>query len=376
MNSVKILHCADVHLGALENALGTFSESRQAEALITFEKIIMLAKENSVNIMLIAGDLFNSNNIDKVFIDRVFECFSSIPETKIVYAAGNHDPLNADSPFKKYTAPKNVYVLDTKDDCIEFTDLNTCVYGKSFKEVYMQGEPYFSIKPNPEFINLMCIHGDLRSDLGSDYNSITNDFIKSSGMNYIALGHVHKRTDIIKANNTYLAYCGCPEGQGFDELGEKGVYLGEISKNECKLQFMPTAKRMHLLENIDVSSFATSNDISNHIIEFIKQKHTENFSENLYKIVLTGQLDEGVNISTPEIASRLNETLYFAKVRDKTEVKVDFDALSQEQTLKGVFVKNVLSKINVADQAQKQMLKAALNIGLKAFNGEVNYDET
>ena len=55
MNSVKILHCADIHIGAAESSIGALSESRRAETLITFEKIINLAKENSVDVLLIAG---------------------------------------------------------------------------------------------------------------------------------------------------------------------------------------------------------------------------------------------------------------------------------------------------------------------------------
>ena len=160
MNSVKILHCADLHIGAAESFLGSRAKSRQAETLITFEKIINLARENYVDILLIAGDLFNSNNIDKAFTDRVFECFEHIPQTKIVFAAGNHDPLNADSPFKKYDLPENLYVLDTKDCFVEFSDLNTRVYGRSFKEVYVKGEPHFTLTPDSGFINIMCIHGE------------------------------------------------------------------------------------------------------------------------------------------------------------------------------------------------------------------------
>ncbi len=377
MNSVKILHCADIHIGAAESSLGALSASRQAETLITFEKIINLSKTNKVNILLIAGDLFNSNNIDKAFFDRVFECFASIPNTKIVFAAGNHDPLNADSPFKKYSLPENLYVLDTKDCFVEFSDLGTRVYGKSFKEVYMQGEPNFSLEADDNFVNLMCIHGELKSDLGSNYNSITSEFIQNSGMDYIALGHVHKRTDIGKIGNTFFAYCGCPEGQGFDELGEKGVYLGEVSKSACNLQFVSTAKRMHLTETVDISSLANSNDIADCIMQFVKEKYPDNFADNLYKIILIGSLNDGTVISVPEITARLNETLYFAKLRDKTEIKIDFDLLSRENTLKGIFVKNMLTRIENAEKAEeKEKLKSALNIGIKAFSGEVNYDET
>ena len=375
MNSVKILHCADIHIGAAKSSLGALSESRRAETLITFEKIINLAKENSVDVLLIAGDLFNSNQVDRAFCDRVFDCFAAIPDIKIVYSAGNHDPLNAESPFKKYSLPDNLFVLDTTDSFVEFTELNTRVYGKSFKEVYMQGEARFSLTSDPDFINLMCIHGELRSDIGSDYNSITSDFITTSGMDYIALGHVHKRTEIGKIGNTYVAYPGCPEGQGFDELGEKGVYVGTVSKGSCDITFVPTAKRMHLAENVDISSLGNSSQIAEHIIDTIKQKYPDSYADNLYKIILTGLLDDGVVLSLPEILARIGDTFYFAKLRDKTEFKIDFDALSQENSLKGIFVKNMLAKIENASEEEKPLHKDALNIGIKAFSGEVNYDE-
>lgn len=375
MKPVKILHCADIHIGAEEAFLGARAQSRRAETLITFEKIVNIARENSVDIILIAGDLFNSNNIEKPFVERVFECLACVPDIKVVFAAGNHDPLNAESPFKKYSAPKNVFVLETKDCFVEFKELNTRVYGKSFKEVYMTGESRFSLEADPEFINIMCIHGEVRADLGSNYNSITNAFIETSRMDYMALGHVHKCSGINKIGNTYFAYCGCPEGLGFDELNEKGIYLGEISKDICSLRFVPTAKRMHICEQIDVGEESSSSRISDRITDVLKQKYKDTYTENLYKIILTGEIDEGTVISVPEITARLNDFLYFAKVKNKTELKVDLELLSKEKSLKGIFVKNMLGKIDSADETEKESLKAALNLGLKAFVGEVSYDE-
>lgn len=375
MSSVKILHCADLHIGATTSFLGERAESRRFETLITFERIINTAKKNGVNILLIAGDLFNSNNIENVFFERVFECFEQIPEIKIVFAAGNHDSLNADSPFKKYTLPENLYVLNTYDDCIEFSELGVRVYGKSFKEVYMHGSEQFKIKPNDKFINIMCIHGELKSDLNSNYNAITPDFIKSSGMDYIALGHVHKRTDIAKIGNTYFSYCGCAEGKGFDELGEKGVYLGTVSKHDCAMQFLPCAKRMHLLESIDISGVENSAKCAERVLSHIAEKYPEGYTENLYKIVLCGETHEGVSISLDEITSRLNEQLYFAKLRDNTTLAVDLEALSKENSLKGIFVSKMLSLIDSAADDEKVAVTNALNIGLKAFLGEVSFDE-
>ena len=376
MESVKILHCAALHIGAAASFLNERAESRRFEALLTFERIVALARENGVQIMLIAGDLFHSNSIESSFCDRVFEALRSIPDIKIVFSAGNHDPLSADSPFLKYKLPENLYVMGTEDDCKVFEDLGVRVFGKSFKEVYCKGEKAFSIvPPQDDYINLMCIHGDLKSDLSSNYNPITADFISNSGMDYIALGHVHKKTEIGKIGNTYCAYCGCPEGQGFDELGEKGVYIGEVKKGSCELAFFPCAKRMHLCENIDIGGCDSSVSASEKIVDELRTRYPDIYAENLYKIILTGNIDESADISTAEITSRLNGQFYYIKVRDNTESLIDFELLSQEKSLKGIFVKNMLDAINAADEAEKEKYKTALLLGLKAFSAEVTFDE-
>ncbi len=377
MQSVKILHCADLHIGASESFLGVSSTERRFETLLTFERIITTAKENGVNILLIAGDLFNSNDVEDVFVDRILQGFLTVPEIKIVYCAGNHDPLNALSPFLNRKLPENLYILGTKDSFIVFDELKTRIYGKSFDEMYMKGQPSFSlIPPDDDYINIMNIHGELRSDLNSDYNSITSEFISKSGMDYIALGHIHRRTDIGKIGNTYVAYCGCPEGQGFDELDEKGVYMGEISKGKCNLDFVKLCYRMHISESINIENCKTSDEISQYILSVLKEKYGNDYIKNLYKIILTGEVEENTEISVIEIQSRLSSELYFVKVKDNTEIKIDIKSLLGEKTLKGIFVRKMCEKIESAEtEEEKSSLKYALSIGLKAFKGEVNLNE-
>lgn len=377
MHFVKILHCADVHIGASESFLGHGATARRFETLLTFERIIAAAKENGTQIILIAGDLFDSNNIEQTFFDRVFAAVSAVPEIRVVVACGNHDPLNADSPFKRMTLPKNLYVMGEDDGVITFDDLKTRVYGRSFTQVHMQGKPRFSLLvPNDDFINLMVIHGDLSSDLNSDYNAVTQNFISESGMDYIALGHVHKRTGIGRVGKTYCAYCGCPEGQGFDETDQKGVYIGEVSKGACNLNFLPVSKRQHICEKVILSGDDISSDaISETVIRTLYEKYGETFGENLYKIELVGEISENCEINTAEITGRLAEKLYFVKVADNTEIKPDLEALSGEKTLKGIFVKRMLDRINAAGEEEKAPLRRALTLGLRAFGEELKFSE-
>lgn len=370
MSSVKILHCADIHIGAADAFLGANADSRMYETLITFENIIDLAVQNDVQLLAIAGDLFDTPTPDTSFVNPVLSKIASAKNLKVVYCAGNHDPLIAQSPFIINTLPENLYVLPAKDTYLVFDDINLRVYGRSFDTAHLQGEEEFSLDvPQDDYINIMVQHGELKSDLNSDYNAITPRFIKKSGMDYIALGHVHKHTPIGKLENVSFAYCGCPEGQGFDELDEKGVYMGTVSKGSTDLKFIPVARRKHVHEKIDITN---KEDIPSFVLETLKERH-QNFGDHLYKIELTGEIDENCEINCAELSARLSTALYFVKVKDSTEYKIDFETLSKETSLKGVFVKKMLEKLNETED--KEAVKNALKLGLKAFSSEVKYNE-
>ncbi len=369
MDSVKILHTADIHIGARDAFLGIAAESRRFETLLTFERIVDLAKEKEVKILAIAGDLFDSNAVETAFVDGVFNKIASVPEIKVIFAAGNHDPLNANSPFQSTTLPQNLFVLKTNDDVITFEDIKVKVYGRSFESVYLKGEEEFTIKPDNDYINIMVQHGELRADMGSDYNSITPKFVKKSGMDYIALGHVHTHTPIGKIENTYFAYCGCPEGQGFDELDEKGVYLCTVSKGKCEMEFIKVSKRQHIVRRVDITG---CDDVTAAILNDIKA-NLQNWADNLYKIELVGSISPESEFNIAEITTRLSSVLYYVKVKDETEFALDLELLAADPTLKGVFVKNMLEKMQNTED--KDAIMRALNIGLRAFNSEVKYNE-
>ena len=376
MPNVKILHTGDIHIGAKASFLGAKAETRRFETLMTFEKIVNLAISEDVKVVALAGDVFDSNNIETPLVTAFFEKIKSASNIKFIYVAGNHDPLDSLSPFAKGGLPENLYVLKPYDNCITFEDLKLKVYGRSFESGFLKGEEKFSIETNSDYVNLMVQHGELSSDLSSNYNSITRSFIETSSMDYIALGHIHKRTEIGKIGSTSFAYCGCPEGQGFDEDGEKGVYIGEIGKNFCDLKFYPTAKRTHIVEKIDISDLCSISAVCDKITETLKTNYGESFAENLYKIILIGNIPEDFSLSLPEIMSRIADTLYFVKIRDNTKPIIDLDALSNEASLKGIFVKNCLKLINdTDDETQKINYQKALELGLKAFVSEVNFFE-
>lgn len=375
MNTVKILHTADLHLGAENSYLGTAAESRRFEVLTVFKNITETCREQGVAVCLIAGDLFDSNRAGASLIAPVLESISAVPDTRFFYVAGNHDPLDAASPFLGRALPENLTVFGTEFELVECEELGVRVIGKSFGHASMPCEPFGRVLPDDDLINIMLLHADLGADENSPYNPIDREFISGCGVDYLALGHIHKRSKVAKVENTYLAYPGCPEGQGFDEEGVKGVLCGQIGKGICELSFLRLCKRIHCVEDVDVGSATSSLNAAELVLKQMEQAYGSTYRDNLYKITLTGRNENTALLKTAEIASYLQDRLYFVKVKNEVKNAYDLDALKKDISLKGLFVKNMCKRLESAADEEKNAIETALYLGLEAFDAEVGYHE-
>lgn len=109
----------------------------------------------------------------------------------------------------------------------------------------------------------------------------------------------------------------------------------------------------------------------------LEKNGLDEWRENLYKVILTGDMRENVVLSPEGIKSWLSE-VFFLKIKDRTRITVDYEQVAKQRTLKGMFVAKMLKGIkeaeNKGDFEKKAVLKEALSIGLKAFYTEVGYD--
>lgn len=363
--SVKIVHCGDVHIGAT-GGIRRLSLRRKKEILQTFLRIISYAEEQKADIILIAGDLFDNHKPSTDFLENIvsgFEKFSG----KIFISPGNHDFYGENTFWESWALPDNVKVFKTASESVDIPELGVRIHGGAFDGVYRTSHILGSMKAEDSLINIAVIHGDTALD--SPYGPITAEEIQSSNMDYIALGHIHKRTEIIKAGKTAYVYCGCPEGQGFDELYEKGFYIGTVEKGNANMEFVPICRRRFIEETVDISSLVRKSEISENILRKIKEKYGDEGQEWLYKIVLTGET--GLLFSSTDIALDLEDSLYYAKVINKTKAsQKELDLIANENSVKGIFVRKMLER-----QASGENIENALKIGLTAFSEGVDFDE-
>lgn len=367
MRKIKILQAGDLHFDTPFKDLNkNISIISKEELLEVFSKIIDIAMENSVDILLLTGDIFDNLTVNKktlIFIKNQIERINNI---RVFISPGNHDPYNEKSFYNMINWPDNVYIFKGAMEHVILENLNTVVWGCAFNEYHIRKSMLKNIDIKGNYINIMTIHGDISNmDEGNEYNPITLKDIGNSRLDYIAIGHRHNFSGVLRENNTYYAYAGCPQGRGFDELGDKGVLLGEVTKGAVDLQFIRTSKRNYNVEEIDISNSVSYDEVRLKILSSIKEEDRKN---NLYKIILKGEIESYINLKEEIILEKIKNDFYYVKVIDKTEVKLDFDKISKDYSIKGVYAKKLLEKME--EDCDKEVLQMALKLGIQCLSHE------
>ena len=104
---MRFIHLADVHLGAVPDKGCPWSSQREEEIWETFRRVIAGIRENPVDFLFIAGDLFHRRPLLRE-LKEVNYLFSTIPGTRVYMIAGNHDYLGGDSPAEEFEWAENV----------------------------------------------------------------------------------------------------------------------------------------------------------------------------------------------------------------------------------------------------------------------------
>lgn len=200
----KIIHTADIHLDAPFSLFDVQkAQVRKNELRGTFSSLILLAKTEKADIMILSGDLFDSGFVTKETTSLLVSQFASVPECRFVIAPGNHDFISPRSPYKKEIFPPNVYIFeDERIAKISFDEIGVDIYGFAYtSERYTENPLAAPLMLDRRKINLLAAHCDLYGK--SDCCPLTPADLARSGFDYAALGHIHKGGDVKLAGGTY-----------------------------------------------------------------------------------------------------------------------------------------------------------------------------
>lgn len=358
---MKFIHIADIHLDRPFINLSdreNLGDLKRIEQRKVFKEVIQYVKNNNIDCLFIAGDLYEQQYIKQSTIEYINNLFKEIENTEVFITPGNHDPFVKNSYYNKFKWNKNVHIFTGKIEKVELED--TDIYGYGFDDFYCSdsGIEKFEID-NKNKNNILVMHGTLDgADLkDKQYNSINSKVLQDKEFDYIALGHIHKNNF---KENERMVYPGSLTSLGFDELGNHGMVVGNIENKKVNIKFVPIESSKFIEKEIDVTDLYSKEDLIQKIDEM------ETNENEFVKVNLIGKRNFEIDLYSlyPLILN-----MRIIKIKDETKTNFDLEKLSRETTLKGLFIKEMKEKLEKAEtNEEKEMIEKAIEIGLDALN--------
>ena len=318
----RFLHTSDWQLGVTRQFLSADSQARWAEA--RFEGIRNLgriAKEELCEFIVVAGDVFESNQVDRRTILKACEAMASI-EIPIYLLPANHDPLDAASVFNskpwKDRKPANVHVLDAM--------------GKIFEVrpgIEVVGAPWTSKRPLTDLVStaadaLEATAGVIRIMVGHgavDQLSPDKDnpalirvadaekALSEGRYQYLALGDRHSLTSIGTSGRIY--YSGTHEAYDFGEVDPGKVLIVELGPDTATATPRQNGTWRFAVHETHVSTSEDVEALSRHL------EASQDKERTILKLGLVGTLDIQSHARLEEVEEHASE-LFAAIVRSSS----------------------------------------------------------
>lgn len=371
---IRLLHTADVHLGAKFLNIGDKGKEQRDQIKTSFKKLILQAIIEKADVVIIAGDLFDSNQQPQSNIDLVIEQFgllaaSSIP---VCLIPGTHDCFDSSSIYRKVDFPKKcpnlTLFLNEGWNYKEFSTPGLTVYGKPNLSNRSLKSPLEGLKRSTGGqYHIAMAHGSLSipGRSAEDDYLFTLDQIQQSQMQYIALGHWHQPYKCSDKGVTAW-YSGAPEIIAMDQRHPGSVLIVTIlDSGEIKVEPKQIGIRYCDEIQIDLSGMGS-------LLE-IKNKIKEEANPNLIRgVILKGLRNEEMHPSTAELEKELSGLFFHLRVDDQSHPRISelSDDTYKDQLIIARFLKLMKQRIETSEGEDREVAEEALQCGLALLQGK------
>lgn len=364
---LRFLHAGDLHLGSSFSAFSPrVAAERREQQFAAFEKMLEDALENGAQMILLAGDCFDSPAPDPAAVARFFGALAALP-VPVVIAPGNHDYYDPRGFWAPANLPKNVYVFDRAElSCFPFEQLGVAVYGYAFL-AESQGAIGigYGAGLREEYVNILLAHADITSPI-SAYAPLSAGQLERSGYAYAALGHIHRPPEPHRYGKTLTAYCGFLAGRGFDETGVGQALLVEVEGNAVRTSVLESNAPRFERCVLDCTGAENGEQIRTHVRDFLQKQSFR--ADTALRLVLQGEVGLSCHVDTAAL-TRLGEELALFEIEDETMPLLDAASLEKAPTLQGAFYRALLPRLQSEDAAVRTLAAEALRAGLAALAG-------
>lgn len=274
---MKFIHFADAHLDSPFRGL-SFLPSKEFNQIYqaadqSLTRIVDLALAEKVDLVLIAGDTFDSakpSPRSQLFFAQQIKRLTDA-QIQVVMIFGNHDHMRREdllvnqSPYFKLIGANEAVekaTFKTKDnfdyDVVGFSYLNNHITEDKI--------PDFPGKEHNYTFGLMHAQEKEADSRKNVYAPFTVSEVQALNYDYFALGHIHARRNL--SEKPWIVYSGNIQGRHINEMGAKGCYLGVIDENTKKtsIEFKTTGPILWQGVQVELDTQISKADLQNEII--------------------------------------------------------------------------------------------------------------
>jgi DNA repair protein SbcD/Mre11 len=355
---LRIVHTADVHLGARHDDLGDQAAAQRERQFVAFVGAVDLALQEKVDVFVVAGDLFDSNVQPRRSVERVAAQLKRLAEARIrsVIIPGTHDVYDRSSIFRAYdlkalsgSTPDDdlVTVLTPERRSVHLTACDAIVYGPVFATKRAPHSPLRDLDANHDervaTWHVGMIHGSIAIPGKTDRDDVvvTTDEIAASGLDYLALGHWHSAQQARAGSVTY-AYAGAPEAVALDQDRAGKVLLVELDEVDGTRHVQVTEHQVGRTTfrkvPVDAATIATQPAL----LESLGKMADPDL---VLDVRIVGVRSDDLDLDVDEIERALAPSFLKVRVRDASLPALTEGELPPPDTIAGAFIRDLEARI-------------------------------
>ena len=403
---MKFIHFADAHLDSPFLGLSflpseSFKQIQNAP-MQSLTKIVDLALKEKVDLVLIAGDTFDSfkptPSVQIFFAHEIERLVNA--QIQVIMIFGNHDHmakedlLVAESPYFKLLGNGE------KVETVSYNTKNGFEYdvtGFSYLANHINEDmaAQFPAKSNRYTFGIMHAQERAGTSAQNVYAPFSLSELQNLNYNYFALGHIHLRQ--VLSETPLIVYPGNIQGRHINETGPKGCYLGTIDEQtkQTRIHFVQTNSITWSKKEIELTKPMAKTELENMIInclsaisttyfclqikgaDFLNEKEKELVQDSDFWQMISKRLTHDsqlvdvrfINGANLEIA--FNDQKYFKQAEKEVFGPDQFAQISKSWALKTEYTDSLAQDPEFVQEV-KQLSEVKLNSKLKGVNDEIN----
>ena len=354
---LRLLHTADVHLGARHADLGDAAAAQRERQFAAFKASVDLAISEQVDLFLVAGDLFDSNVQPKRSVERVAAELGRLAKARIrsVLVPGTHDVYDRSSVYRAYdiatlagSRPQDelIVVLTPDHPWIHLQALDVVVHGPCFptkRAPYSPLRDLAALEVPQATWKLGVLHAAVaipgRTD--GDEVVVTVEEIAATGLDYLALGHWHS-TQVARTKGITYAYAGAPEAIAVDQDKAGKVLLVTLDEkagaHTVQVEERSVGRTAFARQELDASTIGSQP-------AFIEKLKTQADPDLVLDVRLIGVRPDELDLEPEEVEAALKASFLKVRIRDTSQPALTEGAIPSAETITGAFIRNVEGRI-------------------------------